>query len=157
MFTLFLLAAASGNVVLGCGGQGNDEGKACQGGIRPGKELSSEQSADTLPLEVQQAFLRIIQEALANVHRHASATHVAVDLRCLSNRVHLVVIDDGHGFPDERDARGRRETLVTGVGLAGMTARARQLGGVLDVRSGRRRTAIHVVVPVQASDIRCES
>jgi signal transduction histidine kinase len=76
------------------------------------------------------------------VHRHASASRVAIRLKIGADRFHLAIIDDGHGCP------GGSEPLPSGVGVAGMTARARQLGGALDIRSRPTGTAVHVVVPI---------
>lgn len=102
---------------------------------------------DGLPFEMQRTFLRIAQEALANVHRHAGASHVNLDFRCVADRVHLIVKDDGRGNtpPNERAKFG------SGCGVSGMTARAHQFGGVLRMRTGSRGTTLHVVVPAQTT------
>jgi signal transduction histidine kinase len=92
-------------------------------------------ASDHLSAALQQPFLRIIQEALANVHRHAAATCVSIRLSHVAGRVHLVIVDDGRGVMDkESPQRNRSELLPSGVGLAGMTARAQQFGGTLNVR-----------------------
>jgi signal transduction histidine kinase len=103
--------------------------------------------ADLLPLEHQRALLRVAQEGLANVYRHAAATHVTVDLRRLGHDLHLVVRDDGRGMPGAA-RRAHEESPRLGVGIPGMTARIRQLGGRFDVRSGRTGTRVHVVLPI---------
>jgi signal transduction histidine kinase len=54
--------------------------------------------ADELPLAVQRSVLRVVQEALANVQRHASASHVSVTLKRTADQIHLVVSDDGKGM-----------------------------------------------------------
>jgi PAS domain-containing protein len=59
-------------------------------------KLRASPKVDKLPFRLQRSLLRIVQEALANVHRHASASHVAVDLRRIAGRLHLIVADDGH-------------------------------------------------------------
>jgi PAS domain S-box-containing protein len=101
---------------------------------------------DSLPFEMQRTLLRIAQEALANVHHHAGATHVTLDFRCLANRIHLIVKDDGHG------AKGnKRRTFSSGRGVRGMTARARQYGGELRIHTGSRGTSVHVVMPLFAA------
>jgi PAS domain S-box-containing protein len=103
-----------------------------------GAELS-----DTL----QQSLLRIIQESLANVHRHAAASRATVNLRRLANRLHVVITDDGCGLNPKKQGNGG--VLPTGVGIAGMTARARQFGGKLDIRSRSARTIVHAVLPIE--------
>jgi PAS domain S-box-containing protein len=96
---------------------------------------------------LQQSLLRIIQESLANVHRHAAASRATVNLRRLANRLHVVITDDGRGLHPKKQGNGG--VLPTGVGIAGMTARARQFGGKLDIRSRSARTIVHAVLPIE--------
>jgi len=106
---------------------------------------------DQLSSSLQQASLRIIQEALANVHRHASATRATVNLRRIADRLHLVVTDDGRVCTSGHSRQqGQSEPLPTGVGVAGMSARARHFGGTLDFRRRPGGTIVHVVIPVPA-------
>lgn len=107
--------------------------------------------ADRCPLPQQLAVLRIVQEALANVHRHASASRASVKFRAVSDRLHLVVSDDGRGVGTNQDRR-RLDTdaLPLGVGVPGMTARVRHFGGTVDIRSGPLGTSVHVVMPIMA-------
>ncbi|MGN6795004.1 MAG: sensor histidine kinase [Streptosporangiaceae bacterium] len=72
-------------------------------------------------------LLRVCQEALANVRRHAAATSIRVALSYRHEGVALAVTDDGTGFdPDEP---------TSGYGLRGMRARVSEIGGSLEVRS----------------------
>ena len=75
----------------------------------------------------------IVQEALANVSRHARATRVAVRMRRLGGRAVLTVTDDGAGFevPDELDELGAGRHF----GVGGMRERALLAGGDLSVES----------------------
>jgi signal transduction histidine kinase len=101
--------------------------------------------ADELPPSDRRAILRIIQESLANVHRHADATRVSVDLRCIGGGVHLLVRDNGAGIPVLNGKNVEHAPL--GVGLPGMAMRVRQLGGKLAVSSGAQGTTIHASIP----------
>jgi signal transduction histidine kinase len=75
------------------------------------------------------ALHRVLREALTNVHKHARATHVEIDLYLTGEVIHLRVTDDGVGFdPGRRRRRG-------GVGLDGMHERLRLLGSDLSVAS----------------------
>ena len=103
---------------------------------------------DELPLPVQEALLRIVQESLANVYRHASASRVTVKLSHLRQRLHLVIADDGKGVRNYRPTDGTEQPTL-GVGIPGMKARAHQLGGKLDIRSRSTGTMVHAVVPVR--------
>ena len=75
----------------------------------------------------------IVQEALANVTRHARAGRVAVRMRRLGGRAVLTVADDGAGFevPDDLDELGAGRHF----GVGGMRERALLAGGDLSVES----------------------
>lgn len=70
---------------------------------------------------VEVATFRIVMEAVTNAVRHAEAQHVEVHI-AFENGVVAEVTDDGSGLADDR---------VPGVGLAGMTERADEIGGRL--------------------------
>jgi len=110
-------------------------------------KLKTTGPVDEIPLPLQQALLRIVQEALANVHRHACASRVLVNLSCSGRRVQLVISDDGKGI---RMDKGRWDATSArlGVGIPGMKARMRHFGGTLDVRSRPSGTMVHAVVSV---------
>ncbi|MFW6183859.1 MAG: GAF domain-containing sensor histidine kinase [Chloroflexota bacterium] len=75
--------------------------------------------------EVQ--LVRIVQEALTNVRKHAGAEHVEVQLSPLDGGLNILVRDDGVGF-EPGDADGR-------FGLQTMEERASSVGGRLAVQS----------------------
>jgi signal transduction histidine kinase len=79
------------------------------------------------PVEIETACFRIVQEALCNVARHASARRVEVALTAQDVALEVTVRDDGVGFSVER--------LRTGLGLLGMSERAELAGGSLDIES----------------------
>ena len=85
-----------------------------------------------LPSNVQAAILRICQEALNNIRRHARATEVRVTLSFGPNEICLGVTDNGVGF---ETASVTPVPGISGFGLTGMEGRARQLGGKLFVES----------------------
>ncbi len=80
------------------------------------------------PKLVEAAVYRIVQEALANVVRHAAAGTVDVILEVGPDRVRAVVEDDGVGFDTHAPPAG-------GSGLAGMRERAGLFGGEVSVTS----------------------
>jgi PAS domain S-box-containing protein len=110
-------------------------------------KFRSNPKVDKLPFRMQRPLFRIVQEALGNVHRHAAASHVSVDLRLIANRLHLMITDDGRGIGSGAQY-GQAALLRAGVGISGIRARARQLDGDLKIRTGPHGTSIHVVVPV---------
>ncbi len=101
---------------------------------------------DALPERVEAELLRIAQEALTNVRKHAGAEEVQITLGRTGRRVLLTIRDDGRGFtPGRAGARGRH-----GVGILGMRERARLLGGSLRVASRPRRgTRIVAAIPLR--------
>jgi signal transduction histidine kinase len=83
--------------------------------------------ARPLPSSVELAALRIVQEAITNVVRHAGAASAQIVLGYEPEAVIVTVEDDGRGFvPGETD----------GTGIIGMRERAETLGGTLDVGRG---------------------
>ena len=98
-----------------------------------------------LQTSVETALLRICQESLTNLRRHAGASVASVKLSFESGRVKLTVKDDGRGF-DTAVARGRDDG--GGFGFIGMEQRARLLQGNLLVTSGQGDgTTIEVTMP----------
>lgn len=80
-----------------------------------------------LEAQVQAELLRVAQEAVANVRRHAHAEQVTLTLSYMEDLVVLDVHDDGDGFDPGRAAFGH--------GLSIMQERMEQLGGTLLVES----------------------
>ena len=96
--------------------------------------------------EAELQLLRIAQESLTNVRKHANARHAWVTLRFGVDQVELSVSDDGRGF-DPRLPRGRQH-----VGLTGMRERIHSLGGTLTLAtSPGQGTRITVTVPIHLS------
>lgn len=100
-------------------------------------------AGETAGAEAQVVLLRAAQEALANVRRHADATHVTLRLTRVGAAVELEVVDDGRGLPP-----GTPE----GNGLRGMRARADAAGGTLDVTGAPGDgTRVRLQVPAAAA------
>jgi signal transduction histidine kinase len=82
-----------------------------------------------LPPGTEQEILRIAQEAIHNVKKHAQATTLTVQLEYRPGEIALEVRDDGKGF----DAAAA--TLAGQYGLTGMKERAKAIGGALEITS----------------------
>ncbi|TCC44201.1 sensor histidine kinase [Kribbella capetownensis] len=91
------------------------------------------------------AMLRVVQEGLTNVRRHAAAHEVIVTISYLDDQVLIDVADDGRGF----EPRGR----LNGVGLAAMRERVDGLGGSLTIESTPSEgTTLTVSIPIPPVD-----
>src|SRR5205085_4335498 len=102
--------------------------------------LTADEAAGDLPDEHRTCIYRLVQEAVNNAARHASARTIEVELKREPDRVRFSVRDDGAGF----DTR-----FVRGLGLLGMEERVRRLGGRLAIDSQPGRgTAIMAELPV---------
>ena len=88
-------------------------------------------------------LFRVLQEALVNVHRHARARSVEVEMARRGANVVLKVQDDGVGM-----AAGEAATPGGGVGLSSMRQRLRQLGGDLRIVSGLDGATLVAKLPV---------
>jgi two-component system, NarL family, sensor kinase len=101
---------------------------------------------DGLPFELQRCILRVVQEALGNVNRHADASSVRIALKLSASRLILRVSDNGRGIAP--DVLGNISHPRLGVGIPGMRARLQQFEGGLKVFGGGVGTTILAVVPL---------
>jgi len=84
---------------------------------------------------------RVVQEALTNCARHASAKAVAVSVRAEEESIVVVVQDDGIGFKSSASTRG-------GIGLLGIKERVQALDGKMSISSAPRKgTTVQVQIP----------
>lgn len=128
------------------------EGFARRTGLRA--KLRANRAMDALPFTLQRTILRIVQESLANVHRHADASCVSVDLRRLMQQLHLIVRDDGRGIQGTAHTDGGPfPNPRLGVGIPGIRARLKQFGGDLQIWSGPDGTRLHAVVPLTGAAV----
>lgn len=100
-----------------------------------------------LPYETQCSLLRLVQEALTNVFRHANATRVKIAIEAMRKALRLRVIDDGCGI----QAMG---AISLGIGIQGMRSRVHQLGGTFEIHSStrtRRGTTVCALLPYRRS------
>jgi signal transduction histidine kinase len=106
-------------------------------------DLESQLGDDRLPTEVETTLYRIVQEALANIVKHADATRVSILLTQKNRSVAAVVEDDGRGF----DPGSAREDVL---GLVGMRERVGLVGGRLRIESAEGAgTTIAAEVPLR--------
>jgi ligand-binding sensor domain-containing protein len=81
--------------------------------------------------ETEREFLRVAQEAIHNVKKHAAARHLAVQLEYGQEEIALDVRDDGRGFVASEEMK----STPGHYGMTGMRERAAAIGGTLEVAS----------------------
>ncbi|HEY1257506.1 MAG TPA: two-component regulator propeller domain-containing protein [Terracidiphilus sp.] len=84
-----------------------------------------------MPAETEREFLRVAQEAIHNVKKHAAAQQLFVQLEYGTEQIALEVRDDGRGFAADQ----KMESQPGHFGLTGMQERATAIGGTLEVSS----------------------
>jgi PAS domain S-box-containing protein len=147
VFTYLLHPLALENDGLECTLRTYLNGFASRTGLKASLTVAGE--VEDLPFALQCALLRIIQEALANVHRHASASLVSISLKTTPTALRLAVSDNGRGM---LGAGGPAEPAQRGVGIPGMRSRLRDFCGTLEIHdTGRGGTTLTAVVPLPTS------
>ncbi len=112
-------------------------------------ELAVGELPESLPPTFEVALFRIVQEAITNAGKHASAKNVRIELSAGEGVLRGSIVDDGVGFRPDDAVFGSGEP--GGVGLAGMRERAAILGGSLQVTSEPDHgTAVSFAIPLPA-------
>jgi signal transduction histidine kinase len=116
-----------------------------QSGIEAGLTIDP---ALRLPVSVELQIVRIIQESLTNVRKHARATKARVDVHRHDGQLVVSIHDDGAGFNPEATARGEFPKF----GLTTMRERASSIRGSLDVDSAPGEgTTVRFTMPLAAT------
>ena len=103
---------------------------------------------ESLPALVDTAVFRIVQEAINNVGKHATARRASIVIKVDDGTVSGEVVDNGQGFLS--NAFDEASHLQgQGLGLQGMEERALVLGGTLSVKSGKKKgTRVSFSIPL---------
>jgi signal transduction histidine kinase len=103
-----------------------------------------EEDVPKLAPEAALCAFRVLQEALTNVNRHSQARQVRVGVLIDHHELVIAVRDDGRGF-EPSDAR-----RLNHLGIAGMSERAKLVGGKLELRSQPGHgTRVTLSVPIK--------
>jgi len=100
-----------------------------------------------LPRELELTLFRVVQESLTNIHRHSGSRTAMIRVVRYPSEVRLQVTDYGCGIAGPAGG-GNGTTPRTGVGIAGMRERVRQVGGHLRIHSRPGRTDVEVLAPI---------
>jgi signal transduction histidine kinase len=107
-------------------------------------DIPPETSQVHLATEAELELLRIVQEALSNIRRHASASSATVELRLAGPDLEVTVVDDGSGF----DPRQEPSEAAKHFGLESMRQRAQAIGADFRLESQPGRgTRVTVRLP----------
>ncbi len=98
--------------------------------VKNGIEPTVEFHADLTRLHADQQLIvyRVVQELFHNIIKHASASHVLLQLSMFEDQLTLIIEDDGRGFTVE-------EKTLKGIGLGSIRSRVDLLSGFLDISS----------------------
>lgn len=126
------------------------EGFGKRSGIKASLKLP--EKLKRLPVSVETALFRIMQEALTNVHRHSGSRAVEITLTADETLVTLTVMDFGKGIPKDVLEGLSNSGANVGVGLAGIRERVKELGGLFEVEAGNPGTVLKASVPLTAEN-----
>jgi len=112
-------------------------------------ELALSPRLGRLSDKVEMTLFRVVQECLANIHRHSGSLTAQILIKRHATNVVAEVKDAGRGTSP--GALGRDGSMLgLGVGIQGMRERVGQLGGRLEIDSGRRGTTVKATVPLES-------
>jgi signal transduction histidine kinase len=103
-----------------------------------------------MPEVVELALFRALQEGLLNAHRHSGSPNVEVKFQRLPDLATLQIQDFGRGIPQAVMDRFQRTGTGSGVGLAGIRERVKELGGDFAICSNVSGTTLVCTVPLTA-------
>jgi signal transduction histidine kinase len=120
-----------------------------QSGIRTRLIITDEDASDRFAPHVEVQLVRIIQESLTNVRKHANAQYTTVRLERTNNHARITIEDDGRGFELAQSQRDGQPHF----GLQTRRERAEGVGGTLDVESSPNNGArVCVIFPLDSTE-----
>ena len=103
---------------------------------------------ERMPGEIELTLFRALQESLTNIHRHSGSSSVEIRLERRPTEAVLTVRDHGKGISAKVVEKFTNRTGGTGVGLAGLRERVRELEGQLSIRPAHPGTLLRVSLPL---------
>jgi signal transduction histidine kinase len=117
---------------------------------QPDSQPSPDGKKNRMPEVVELALFRALQEGLINAHRHSASPSVDVKFQRQAGSVILEVKDFGRGLPQQVMERFQRTGTGSGVGLAGIRERMKELGGDFTISSSDAGTTFCSIVPLES-------
>lgn len=124
------------------------EGFAERSGIRVEVEIPAD--LGRLSSDMETGLFRVIQQSLANVHRHSGSLVACLRIKLDGDSVTVEISDEGCGIPAETLKGFYSNTRFAGVGITGMRERITHMGGQLNIRSSENGTTVEVRLPFRA-------
>jgi signal transduction histidine kinase len=126
------------------------EGFAKRSGIKAKLNLAT--GSARMPIAIETALFRVLQESIANVHRYSGSSEVRIHFQRQAQIAILEIADCGRGIPVELLKRLEEGSAANGVGIAGMRERMIELNGKLEINSNEWGTTVRAIVPLLARD-----
>lgn len=112
-------------------------------------------TAPLLPPIEELRLLRIIQEGLTNVRKHAQADQIQIIFSQIGKQAQFIIADNGAGFNTGAVDENHQQQQLSHTGLTIMREYAAVLGGALEIRSGMKQgTQLIIQFPISAPDTR---
>jgi signal transduction histidine kinase len=116
--------------------------------IRWTLDLPQDSGRIKLSPEQRRGMFLVLKEAVNNAVKHSGCRALAVRVRLEDHKLLAEVHDDGHGLPEAAPDRGSSSSSgFRGRGLVNMRARAKEIGGRLDITTGPSGTTIRLELP----------
>ncbi len=110
-------------------------------------ELSVNPKFGRMRKDVELALFRVVQESLANVHRHSGSKRARILLDRRSDDVTVEVADSGRGASGQKRGTKRGIPFQVGIGISSMIERVKLIGGHFEIVSEANGTTVRVTIP----------
>ena len=112
---------------------------------------------ERFPEKIETGVFRIVQECLTNIHRHSGSSVARIGIVRNEDGLRVEVEDEGRGMSSDVAGQGTPSSLALGVGIAGIRERVKQLGGTMEIHSGKHGTKVVAILPVKGQGLWEES
>lgn len=106
-------------------------------------EVSISDSVARMSEKIEIVLYRIIQECLTNVRRHSGSGRARITIEARNGRVTAEIRDFGKGFAGSKES----------MGIIGMRERMREVGGNLEVETGKDGTTVRATLDLEAAGV----
>lgn len=97
---------------------------------------------------LSQEIARMVTEGAVNARRHGRATRVDIRVRVIDDRIEVLIVDDGTGFPFH-GCLPHQELASRGIGPASLRDRVAALGGQLTLKSSAAGSRLEIMLPLR--------